>query len=426
MTQDPVDGLRRALEADPANHALRRMLADLLDGRGEDDAGFVEWTALADADALSGPEWVRFGTRALEREQLELTQRCLRKARENGVFDGVADLQAAFDSEQEKKRVLQLLPAVGPPVEPDADADAAPRGPQPLDAGIRFEDVGGLNDVKKVIHRRIILPLKRPGLLQRYKKRAGGGVLLYGPPGCGKTMLARATAGECGLPFVLVRLEEVLSRWLGESEQNLHAAFDAARGAAPCVLFIDEVDALGFSRARMGHSSTRSLVDQLLQELDAIGSDNDQVLVLAATNTPWDLDDALMRPGRFDRRIFVPPPDTAARAAILRLALQGRPVADDVDVDALAKETEHFSGADLQALVEETFDLVIEEALDTGAEPPAGPHHFAEARELVSPSTTAWIDRVKTYVEFANRDDRYKDVAAWLAGTRRARWNPFK
>ena len=151
-------------------------------------------------------------------------------------------------------------------------------------------------------------------------------MLLYGPPGCGKTLLARATAGECGLPFLNLRMEDVMDPWFGVSEQQLHAAFEEAREAAPCVLFIDELDALAYSRRKAQGSAGRALVDQLLQELDAIGSDNDGMLVLAATNAPWDVDDALKRPGRFDRVCSCRRPTARRGARILELLLAERPV----------------------------------------------------------------------------------------------------
>ena len=138
---------------------------------------------------------------------------------------------------------------------------------------------------------------------------------MYGPPGCGKTMIARATAGEVNARFINVSLNDILDMWMGNSEKNLHAIFEEARNNAPCVLFFDEIDALGASRSDMKQSSGRHLINQFLQELDGIGNNNDGVLVLGATNTPWNVDPAFRRPGRFDRIIFVPPPDQEAREA---------------------------------------------------------------------------------------------------------------
>jgi SpoVK/Ycf46/Vps4 family AAA+-type ATPase len=276
-----------------------------------------------------------------------------------------------------------------------------------------FDQVGGLDEIKKAIHRMIILPLSRPDLYEHYGRRGGGGILLHGPPGCGKTLLARATAGECDLPFVNVRIEEILDPFLGMSERNLHAAFEFARVSAPCVLFLDELDALGYARSRQPSSSSRTLVDLLLQEMDSIGSENDRILILAATNAPWDVDEALLRPGRFDRRIFVPPPDEEARRTILDLHLKDVPN-EMLDTSQVARQTPLFSGADLRGLIEGAVDRVIDEALETGGEPPLQAQHISSSMAEVNPTTLEWLRRAKNYVEFANQGGRYSEIAEYI------------
>jgi transitional endoplasmic reticulum ATPase len=305
-----------------------------------------------------------------------------------------------------------------------ADDDGVVGPPQlELDskAAITFADVGGLGDVKKAINRTIILPFQRHDLYEKYKRGAGGGVLLFGPPGCGKTLLARATAGECGLPFSNVRIEEILDPYFGVSESNLHDAFVQARRFAPCVLFLDELDAIAFARRKHSGSVGRQLVDQLLQELDAIGADNENILVLAATNAPWDVDEAMKRPGRFDRIVFVPPPDPSAREHILSLHLAGRP-SESINLARIAKRTPLFSGADLRALVERAVDLVIDYALERGEERPLTTEDLDRAVDGMRPTTLEWIATARNYVEFANQGGRYDEVAAFLVSREARAW----
>ena len=211
----------------------------------------------------------------------------------------------------EDMQVSSLLRALGR--NQDEAADSMPTNSD----WVTFEDVGGLDSVKKVIHRMIVLPFQRSELYEKYGRSAGGGVMLYGPPGCGKTLLSRATAGECRLPIFNVRIEDILDPFLGVSERNLQLVFERARRASPCVIFIDELDALAFARRHQGNSAGRTLVNLLLQEIDAGSPHTEDLLILGATNAPWDVDDALKRPGRFDRVIFVPPPDAEAHGYIL-------------------------------------------------------------------------------------------------------------
>lgn len=165
---------------------------------------------------------------------------------------------------------------------------------------VTFKDVGGLDDVKKRINLSFILPLKQPEVFAAYGKSAGGSLLLYGPPGCGKTFLARAVAGEIDVNFMHVELQAILSMYVGEAQHNLHDFFDTARENKPCVMFFDELDALGGSRHQMRHFD-RMLVNQLLLELDGLDSRTNNIFIIGATNTPWYIDSALRRPGRFNQ-----------------------------------------------------------------------------------------------------------------------------
>jgi len=381
------------------------VLAEALVEEGYAPEALDHYEQLFDAGELAHDDLVLAGTLAVDHGRLQLAARCLEAARRTGVVGGTADLEDVLRAALVDGGVART--AIDPEEPAPAVAAHVP------DEETRFVDVGGLEAVKKAIHRTIVLPFQRPDLYERYGRRAGGGVLLYGPPGCGKTLLARATAGECGVPFLNVRMEDVLDPMYGVSERRLHEAFTDARMRAPCVLFIDELDAIAFARRKQQGSAGRALVDQLLQELDAIGAENQGILVLAATNAPWDVDDALKRPGRFDRVVFVSPPDVPARRAILQLALADRPQ-EGINLDALAERTAQFSGADLRALVERAVDMVIDEALEGGTDVPIRGSHLEAALRALRPTTTDWLRTARNYVEFANHGGRYDDVVEYL------------
>jgi AAA+ superfamily predicted ATPase len=276
-----------------------------------------------------------------------------------------------------------------------------------------FRDVGGMEALKEQIRMKVLYPMENPDLFKAYGKTVGGGVLLYGPPGCGKTLISRATAGEIKANFYAIGLHDVLDAFIGESEKRLHAIFESARQNAPAVLFFDEIDALAADRRDLRQHAGRNVINQFLAELDSGAGANDGVLVLGATNAPWHVDSAFRRPGRFDRTVFVPPPDEPARAAIIEILAKGKPVRD-LDVGALAKKTSGFSGADLMAV----FDVAAEAALDTamkqGRVVPISTKDLARAAKGMKPSTRAWFESAKNYALYANQDGHYDDVLEHL------------
>ena len=330
----------------------------------------------------------------------------------------------------ERRRAEELLRETRPSPEPSpsnvftlvrggAPPAMDPRpGAAPSADPVTFGDVGGLDAVKEAIRMRIVLPFQHPEVFAAYRKKPGGGILMYGPPGCGKTLLARATAGECGARFINVAIDDVLDMWFGESERKLAALFEEARSHAPAVLFFDEIEAIGGSRQQLRGSPGKVLVNQLLSEMDGMAGRNDRVLVMGATNAPWHVDPALRRPGRFDRVLFVPPPDRAARLEILRLALRMRPVADSVDLGALASKTEGFSGADLSELVEQAAEGPIRQALTDGAIRPIGEKDLLGALAANRPTTKEWFSTAKNYATFSNVGGLYDDLVAYLAERR--------
>ena len=278
---------------------------------------------------------------------------------------------------------------------------------------VRFDDVGGMQEVKEEIRLKIIHPLQHPELYKAYGKAIGGGILMYGPPGCGKTHLARATAGEIKAGFISVGISDVLDMWIGNSERNLHELFEQARRNRPCVLFFDEVDALGASRTDMRQHAGRMLINQFLSEMDGVTSSNEGVLILAATNAPWHLDSAFRRPGRFDRILFVPPPDAAARAAILRLHVRGKPI-EDLDFDHLAKKTEGFSGADLRAVVDLAVEAKLRQAMKSGVPQPLTTKDLAAGASAQKPTTREWFASARNYALYSNQGGIYDDILTYL------------
>ncbi len=278
---------------------------------------------------------------------------------------------------------------------------------------VNFDDVGGMQKVKEEINIKIIQPLQYPDLYKAYGKKIGGGILLYGPPGCGKTHIARATAGQIKASFISIGIHDVLDMWIGSSERKLHEIFELARSQTPCVIFFDEIDALGASRADLRSSDSKKLINQFLSELDGVQASNDGVLVLGATNAPWHLDNAFRRPGRFDRIIFVQPPDTESRESILRIMLKNKPV-KDIDYASLAKATQEFSGADLHAMVDTAIESKLRESFKDGIPQPLNTKDLMNAARELKPSTKEWFNAARNYALYANESGLYDDILAYL------------
>ncbi|MEU2238874.1 ATP-binding protein [Streptomyces sp. NPDC018338] len=330
----------------------------------------------------------------------------------------------AFDWAAAEQQVQDL---VGPrfledPQAADGEGAAGDAAAWDVDApgAVRLADVGGMEEVKDRLEAAFLAPMRNPELRRLYGKSLRGGLLLYGPPGCGKTFIARAVAGELGANFLTVSLSDVLDMWIGASEKNIHDIFETARRQAPCVVFLDELDALGAKRSRTHHSGLRNVVNQLLTELDGIasGAGNEGVFVLAATNVPWDVDIALRRPGRLDRTLLVLPPDAAAREAILRYHLRERPI-EAIDLGKLVKVTEDFSGADLAHLCETAAEAALLDSARSGAVRLITTKDLLGAAKQIKPSTEPWFAAARNVAMFANEGGLYDDLLAYLKRKRK-------
>jgi AAA+ superfamily predicted ATPase len=450
MADDPLAALREALRLSPNNIPLRQHLADSLlqSGRADEaEKEFREALSLApNSSALKlglARAYLRLGKNShalviaedLVKNPGAPAAAFILHAR---LLAGIGEVQQAIS---EYRRGVEIDPNAADAEfaarlgidasEEDSDAEVVEgkvragwggddedeeKGPPKVEIErpkMSFADVGGMEDVKEQIELKIIAPLKHPDLYKAYGKKTGGGILMYGPPGCGKTYLARATAGEIKASFISVGINEVLDMWIGNSERNLHAIFEEARTNTPCVLFFDEVDALGASRADMRQHAGRQLINQFLAEMDGVETSNEGVLILAATNAPWHLDSAFRRPGRFDRILFVPPPDVEAREGILELMCKDKPT-DKMDFGQVAKKTEHFSGADLKAVIDIAVEKKLRNAMKEGTPRPLTTDDLIAAAKLHKATTREWFATARNYALYSNQGGAYDEVTTYM------------
>jgi len=409
--------LRRALSRFAADQGLKIELARVFHQQGKHSESLVlvedivkSPDAPAAAQVLYAKLLLKAGhvPEAVARYKLALELDPAAADLELGRELGVAAPGASSEDDDESERFEGKIRAREAGEESGGGGTAEVEKPR-----VTFKDVGGMEALKEEIRMKIIYPLEHPELYEAYGKKIGGGILMYGPPGCGKTHLARATAGEIKASFITMGISEVLDIWIGSSERNLRDLFDTARSNRPCVLFIDEVDALGSRRSDMRTSSGRHLINQFLAEMDGIDRSNEGVLVLAATNAPWHVDPAFRRPGRFDRVLFVPPPDAPGRASILRILATGKPQAD-LDFDAVARKSEGFSGADLKAIVDQAIERKLAEAMKTGRPEPLSTRDFLDCAKQLRPTTQEWFATARNYAVYSNESGAYDDVLKYL------------
>lgn len=433
MTQNTIDSLREALKFSPENIPLRLHLAETLFNLNrleEAEKEYLEALGIEQNDkALIGLAKVYYRKEAYATCNVILED-LLRSQPDNldvlVLYTRSSLKENAWDNARETyQRILEHYPHF---TDEELDAQLRVRGQASEyseEAGedeislfmqkpdVNFSDVSGMEQVKKEIEIKIIQPLRHPDLYKAYGKKIGGSILLYGPPGCGKTMIAKATAGQVNAKFINVGLNDILDMWLGNSEKNLHRIFEYARKHTPCVLFFDEIDALGASRADMKQSAGRNLINQFLQELDGVENDNTGILILGATNIPWHLDPAFRRPGRFDRMIFVPPPDQEARAAMLRIKLKDKPT-EEIDYEGISKNIPEFSGADIAAVIDMAIEEKLEASFLEGMPLPLKTKDLQNAAKKHKASTREWFSIAKNFALYANDAGLYDDILHYL------------
>jgi AAA+ superfamily predicted ATPase len=431
-----LDSLRRAVEAMPDDVPLRLHLASLLLSGGQRDEAIRQLGAVLQRDPgnttalglLAGgatPAEAATSAEAAGPPPAAETENSAERTVVRPPQAGQAEPGAAppggrpsqYDWSQAEDELRDVMPAMF--VGEGETGDPATAGLDEADAydaehaGLTLADVAGMTEVKQRLEAAFLAPMRNPDLRRLYGKSLRGGLLLYGPPGCGKTFIARAVAGELGAKFIAVSFADIIDMFVGQSERNIHELFEIARRNAPCVLFLDEVDAIGQKRSQLRNTPMRSAVNQLLLELDDISGNNEGVFLLAATNHPWDVDSALRRPGRFDRTLLVLPPDASAREGVFRYHLKDRPVAG-IDLARLSRQTDGYSGADIAHICETAAERALMDSVQRGEPRMIGLPDLEAAIGEVKPSLGAWFDTARNVALFANEGGTYDDLAAYL------------
>jgi SpoVK/Ycf46/Vps4 family AAA+-type ATPase len=384
----PVDpellaGLRAAVEAVPDNQALRLHVATVLLEAGRAAESLEHSSAVL---ALEPGQ----------RQAVELAGRATAALPEAALSASAPYLTAAPEPQHRGATVDQWV--LGEVEEPRTT----------------LADVAGMPAIKRWLSTAFLSSLRDPQMRRLFGRSLRGGLLMYGPPGCGKTFLARALAGELEAGFLGIDLAHVVDMWLGYSRRSIHEIFETARAAAPCLLYLDQLDAIGPRRAGRRHSIGRGVVDQLVAELYSASEEHEGVFVVAATEHPWDVDSLLRQPGRLDHRLLVLPPDLQAREAIIRSVLAGRPLAEDLDLAGLAARTDRYSAADLAQLCESAAAAALAASIVSNSSRPIAMADFTRGLHELRPSTPPWFELARDYARFAAEPGSYDDLVSYL------------
>ena len=360
--------------------------------------------------ALAREDYVA-GRMYLERAAKALNEIAVRRTGENRdytqdwVFDivkEIGDLDRRINNERSKEKVMKMLAEKGKLKTSEST------GENKFNAinvpSTSFEDIAGLEDVKEAVMYKAIYPHRYPELYEKLRKRSGGGILLYGLPGTGKTLIAEAIAHETGASFFPVKCSDLGSKWFGETEQNIRDVFEAAREAKNAVIFFDEIEA--YASNRRENSAMERSIPEFLAQMQGVGDSNNQerILVIGATNKPWRLDGAFLRPGRFDDKIYVPLPDEKARRKIIDDRVLGVPMEDGIDFEALAKITDGYNGADMDYLCEKAKEFAL--------------HRVIKDKDTNETLTKADFDLAIECVKSSVLDVDRKEMELWIKNNR--------
>ncbi|MEZ4911086.1 MAG: AAA family ATPase [Saprospiraceae bacterium] len=436
MTTQEIESLREALDKSPENIPLRLILGTKLLQFGQYEAAETEFQIVlqyekSNVKAQEGLAECYFrrgrfsgviviaedlieNGKASEKLMVMCAKSFLREKSDDDaqrIYELILDANPDFE-DRELDEVLRL--PFDFDMEDDENFDFEFNGPEDKDfimqkPPINFDDVGGMEELKEQIELKIIKPIENAQLFEVYGKKVGGSILLYGPPGCGKTYIARATAGQINANFINVGISDILDMWNGRSEKNLSYIFDVARRNAPCVIFFDEIDALGANRADMKNVAGRNIVSQLLAELDSVQTSNDGILVMGATNAPWHLDPAFRRPGRFDKILFIPPPDAHSKEKILSILLRNKPV-DNIDIPKVLQNTKDFSGADLVLMLDIAIERKLKDAMKSGVPSPITTNDLIHAKNQMHASTLEWFNAAENYASNSNESGIFNEI----------------
>ncbi|MBO7345207.1 MAG: ATP-binding protein [Clostridia bacterium] len=349
--------------------------------------------------ALAREDYVA-GRMYLERAAKALNEIAVRRTGENRdytqdwVFDivkEIGDLDRRINNERSKEKVMKMLAEKGKLKTSENTVENKFAGSNIPTTS--FDDIAGLEDVKEAVMYKAIYPHKYPELYEKLRKRSGGGILLYGLPGTGKTLIAEAIAHETGASFFPVKCSDLGSKWFGETEQNIRDVFEAAREAKNAVIFFDEIEA--YASNRRENSAMERSIPEFLAQMQGVGESNNQerILIIGATNKPWRLDGAFLRPGRFDDKIYVPLPDEKARRKIIDDRVLGVPMEEGIDFETLAKITDGYNGADMDYLCEKAKEFALHRVIqDKDTKETLTKADFALAIECVK-SSVLEVDR---------------------------------